>query len=61
LRLTWTEKEGPVVDTPTRRSFGTRMMEALGQQLNGQVELAYKPNGFVYMLDAPLSSLTVKA
>ena len=61
LHLTWTEKNGPPVQAPTRRSFGTRMMESLGQQLCGQVQLAYQPAGFVYMLDVPLSSLTVKA
>jgi two-component sensor histidine kinase/DNA-binding response OmpR family regulator len=61
LRLTWTEIGGPAVGAPTRRSFGTRMMDALGRQLNGTVRLDYKPSGFVYMLDAPLSSLTVKA
>src|SRR4029077_7668865 len=33
LRLTWTEKGGPAVAAPTRRSFGTRMMGSLGQQL----------------------------
>ena len=60
LRLTWTEKDGPAVEAPTRRSFGTRMMGSLGQQLSGQVQLAYQPTGFVYMLDVPLSSLTVK-
>jgi two-component sensor histidine kinase/CheY-like chemotaxis protein len=61
LRLTWTEKGGPAVQEPTRRSFGTRMMGSLGQQLNGQVQLAYQPTGFVYTLDVPLSSLTEKA
>jgi two-component sensor histidine kinase len=60
LKLTWTEAGGPAVDTPTRRSFGTRMMEALGRQLNGQVLLAYQATGFVYTLDAPLSALTVR-
>jgi two-component sensor histidine kinase/CheY-like chemotaxis protein len=60
LRLTWAEKGGPAVEPPTRRSFGTRMMGSLGQQLNGQVELDYRPTGFVYVLDVPLSSLTVK-
>jgi len=57
LRLIWTEKNGPVVEPPTRRSFGTRMMESLGQQLNGQVQLAYDPSGFVYSLDVPLNSV----
>ena len=57
LRLTWTEKGGPPVKPPERRSFGTRMMESLGQQLNGQVQLSYAPAGFVYALDVPLGSL----
>jgi hypothetical protein len=35
------------------------MMGSLGQQLNGQVQLAYQPTGFVYALDVPLSSLTM--
>src|SRR4051795_8219600 len=30
LNLTWTEKGGPAVTPPKRRSFGTRMMESLG-------------------------------
>ncbi len=61
LRLTWTEIGGPAVEAPTRRSFGTRMMGSLGQQLNGTVQLDYLPTGFVYVLDVPLVSLTKKA
>jgi two-component sensor histidine kinase len=61
LRLTWTEIGGPAVEAPTRRSFGTRMMGSLGQQLNGTVQLDYLPSGFVYVLDVPLMSLTKKA
>ena len=61
LRLTWTEIGGPAVTAPTRRSFGSRMMGSLGQQLNGKVQLDYLPTGFVYVLDVPLVSLTKKA
>ena len=61
LRLTWTEIGGPAVEAPTRRSFGSRMMGSLGQQLNGTVRLDYLPTGFVYVLDVPLVSLTKKA
>jgi two-component sensor histidine kinase len=57
LHLTWTEKDGPPVAVPTRRSFGTRMVETLGKQLSGEARLAYAPAGFVYALDIPLSSL----
>jgi two-component sensor histidine kinase/CheY-like chemotaxis protein len=60
LQLTWTEKGGPLVEAPTRRSFGTRIIGALGQQLSGRVQLAYQPAGFVYTLDVPLSALTAK-
>jgi two-component sensor histidine kinase/CheY-like chemotaxis protein len=61
LHLAWREKGGPAVHAPTRRSFGTRMMEALGHQLNGQVRLDYGTDGFVYTLQVPLKSLTTKA
>ena len=61
LRLTWSESGGPTVETPTRRSFGTRMMESLGQQLSGHVHLAYEPSGFVYVLDVPLKSVIAAA
>jgi two-component sensor histidine kinase len=61
MRLTWTEKGGPPVERPARRSFGTRMMESLGQQLNGRVQLSYDPSGFVYFLDVPLGSIIATA
>jgi two-component sensor histidine kinase len=61
LRVIWTERGGPAVEPPTRRSFGTRMMESLGQQLNGQVQLAYEPSGFIYSLDVPLGSVAANA
>lgn len=57
LQLNWAEKSGPPVLAPTRRSFGTRLIETLGKQLNGDVRLAYEPQGFVYTLDVPLSAL----
>ncbi|MEA2935298.1 MAG: hypothetical protein QOD74_1944, partial [Variibacter sp.] len=56
VRLTWTEKGGPPVQGPSRRSFGTRMIGSLGQQLKGKVDLAYLHDGFVYSLDVPLTS-----
>jgi len=61
LRFEWAESGGPLVSEPTRKSFGTRMMTSLGQQLKGQVELDYKPSGFVYTLDVPLEALVTKS
>ena len=56
----WAETGGPPVTAPTRTSFGTRMMQSLGQQLSGRVELDYRPGGFVYAMDVPLEAVTVK-
>jgi two-component sensor histidine kinase/CheY-like chemotaxis protein len=57
LQLTWSEKNGPPVHAPIRRSFGTRLIGSLGQQLKGEVQLAYHASGFVYVLDVPMASL----
>jgi two-component sensor histidine kinase len=57
LQLTWAEKDGPPVHAPSRRSFGTRLIGSLGQQLKGEVQLAYDASGFVYVLDVPMASL----
>jgi two-component sensor histidine kinase/CheY-like chemotaxis protein len=57
LQLTWSETGGPSVSAPSRQSFGTRLIGSLGQQLKGEVRLAYEPTGFVYTLDVPMTSL----
>jgi two-component sensor histidine kinase/DNA-binding response OmpR family regulator len=61
LHLTWSEKNGPTVHAPSRQSFGTRLIGSLGQQLKGEVELAYDPTGFVYGLNVPMASLVAPA
>ena len=58
FKLTWTEKGGPAVQEPTRRSFGTRLIGRLADQLHGEVRLRYDPAGVVYELDVPLPGLT---
>lgn len=60
LQLEWAEFGGPPVTEPTRKSFGTRMITSLGQQLKGQVELDYRPGGFVYRLNVPVEALTTR-
>ena len=60
LLFKWTETGGPLVTEPTRKSFGTRMMTSLGQQLSGKVKLEYEPSGFIYTLEVPLETLVTK-
>jgi PAS domain S-box-containing protein len=46
LRLTWTERGGPVVSPPGRRGFGTTLVErSLAQDLGGVVALNFAPGG----------------
>jgi two-component sensor histidine kinase len=56
--LTWTETGGPAVRMPTRRSFGTRLIEqGFVGELRGQAHLSFEPSGVVCRLDIPLASL----
>jgi two-component sensor histidine kinase len=57
LKFEWTETGGPMVYAPIRRSFGTKLIGSLGQQLKGEVQLTYGPAGFAYILDVPMSAL----
>jgi two-component sensor histidine kinase len=57
FKLTWTEKGGPAVKEPTRRSFGTRLIDRLADQLHADVRLRYEPTGVVFELDIPLAIL----
>ena len=61
LHLTWTEKNGPVVQPPAKRSFGTRLIETLGKQLRGDVQLTYASRGFSYTFDVPIAALSSPA
>jgi PAS domain S-box-containing protein len=48
LVLRWTEAGGPAVKPPTRKGFGTRVMEAMVQsQLNGKIRFDWRSEGLV--------------
>ncbi|WP_262297864.1 sensor histidine kinase [Microvirga sesbaniae] len=56
LSLRWTESGGPPVKAPSRRGFGSRLIErSLAQDLDGQVEIAFEPTGVVCTVDAPVA------
>lgn len=57
LRLMWEEMEGPLVQKPERRGFGTRLIErSLAQDLDGDVQIEFAPTGVICSVDAPLAS-----
>lgn len=48
LLLTWAESGGPVVAPPSRKGFGSRLIErSLSSELMGAAELDYRPEGVV--------------
>lgn len=55
LLLQWRESDGPPVVAPTRRGFGTRLVEhGLRHDLDGRVELAFERGGVTCNIDVPL-------
>ncbi|MBF9196419.1 PAS domain-containing sensor histidine kinase [Microvirga terrestris] len=55
LELRWQERDGPPVSLPTRRGFGTRLIErSLATDVGGNVRLTYEPAGVVCVMDVPL-------
>jgi PAS domain S-box-containing protein len=48
LTLIWRESGGPAVSPPTRRGFGTMLLErTLAEDLNGKVDMEYRPEGLL--------------
>jgi PAS domain S-box-containing protein len=54
FHLSWTERGGPSVVSPTRRGFGTVVIAAVPEaQLDAQVSLDFPPSGVVWRLKCP--------
>jgi PAS domain S-box-containing protein len=54
LILTWSEENGPPVTSPSRKGFGSRVIErGLAIELGGTTRLDYRPDGVVCTIDIP--------
>ncbi len=61
LELDWTESEGPPVEAPQRRGFGSRLLEkGLAAELGGSVELLYREQGLTCAMRLPMAALEGK-
>jgi PAS domain S-box-containing protein len=55
LELTWTEQGGPPVSQPTRKGFGTRLIQRnLAHDLGGDATIDYRPQGVVSVIRSPI-------
>jgi two-component sensor histidine kinase len=56
LLLRWKESGGPAVRAPSRRGFGSRLIErSLAQDLDGKATIDFAATGVVCTVDAPLT------
>jgi PAS domain S-box-containing protein len=59
LVLDWREEGGPAVQTPTRRGFGSRLIEtSLKGELGGTSRMAFQADGLECRLEVSLAELT---
>ncbi len=55
LLLEWAERDGPPVQTPQQRGFGSTLLErVLAMQANAEVSIAYNKEGLTFRMEAPL-------
>jgi PAS domain S-box-containing protein len=56
LKMVWEEKDGPVVEKPASRGFGTRsVIAAIESQLGGRAEFDWRSEGLICRLSVPLT------
>ncbi|APX65622.1 hypothetical protein AV944_06905 [Sphingomonas sp. LK11] len=56
FHLRWREAGGPEVQTPSRRGFGSTMIErSLAAYFRGEASIVYPPEGVVFTLNCPLA------
>ena len=57
ILLQWRESGGPVVAAPSRKGFGTMLIEkVLAYEAEGEAKLEFLPTGVVFVFRLPLSS-----
>ena len=57
LHLIWQEHNGPAVDRPQRKGFGTILIEGVASDLGGRVDIDYDPRGLVLKTVVPLRTV----
>jgi two-component sensor histidine kinase len=56
FKFLWKERGGPPVHEPSRKSFGSRLIEqALPGQLHGEARLRFEPDGLSCEINIPLN------
>jgi two-component sensor histidine kinase len=55
--MSWTENEGPPVVAPTRRGFGSTVINTMAKySLGGEVAIYYARSGLMWQLTCPAAN-----
>lgn len=58
FRMSWTERGGPRVQPPTRRGYGSTVIEDMPKRaLDGDVQFKYAPEGVTWQLTCPAAQV----
>lgn len=61
IRLKWEDHDGPPVKPPTRKGFGHFVIDRMAtQSLNAKVTIDFRPEGLIWILDAPASTMQIE-
>jgi PAS domain S-box-containing protein len=58
LQLSWVEADGPRIAPPSRRGFGTTVVDTIVRSaFGGEVEYRFDPTGVIWRIDSPATRL----
>ena len=58
MKLHWRERQGPMVNVPLRKGFGTALIEKSLKAHNGSAKLHYEPDGLICEIRVPVPENT---
>ncbi len=61
LQMSWVERGGPPVTTPSRKGFGHIVIERMvAESLNGEIAMVFAPEGLSWALSIPMANLVTQ-
>ena len=60
IEIVWSERAGPAVVAPSRRSFGSKLIERSLDSFGGSAELTFEPAGVVCRITLPRAQASVR-
>jgi two-component sensor histidine kinase len=56
IHMRWKETGGPATDPPSRKGFGTRLLESIAREVRGTISIAFESDGVACQITFPLAA-----